>query len=401
MLKENVKLIYGNYFTICKRLFNVAGINLYQSKNVVEAVRILVYSLTFLICVSIARDMLTEKHKELEIIYSLGLIIAYVVCLSINLKRKQLIKVFEMLEGEIFLPDVNRGGEEEVKSMQDLVILMDKIDAHDNEKNDAEWNRLQKLLKDVVTYHSAILNVSKLIDEAFHLCHLVKFLSVSILLCLLVYGMSTISVSDGLFWIHIVYAIFFLLVTNIVYYFGNEITIQSQEIGYCCYNLQFVGVDIRFQKGLLLIIQRSQRPIQMTVGKFFPLSLATSIAIVPPSACVTFFVISRSSFGQTNLGQATAFASVVVGSSHVVEIPSKVPVVHQQVPHRVGHSSFHVVIVCSPTSRFFVVDIFMLSYTVSMALAALFASWSACSLSAVLPCALAQQKFSLVVVALT
>ncbi|KAF5289198.1 hypothetical protein FQR65_LT00084 [Abscondita terminalis] len=143
-----------------------------------------------------------------------------------------------------------------------------------------EWKYLQKRLKQVISYHSAILDVSKLVDDAFSLCHLIIFICLSFHLCLLIYGMSRAGISDGLFWLQCMYLITLIMFMNIVNYFGNEIIIDSQNIANCCYNIEFVGTDLCLQKAIILIIQRSQRPILMTVGKFAPISVVTSLAVM-------------------------------------------------------------------------------------------------------------------------
>ncbi|KAF5291588.1 hypothetical protein FQR65_LT01901 [Abscondita terminalis] len=281
----------GNYFVIWKRLFNIAGIHLYKSKKINEALCILFHTITFFICVVIFEQLLNKKCQILDIMYSLGFIMAYVLCLSMILKRKQLMKVFKTLESGIFLPDTRRGRMDETKLMQEHLIFMNKVGMQDTEKVEENTVQWKTQLKHVVTYHTAILDVAKLIDEAFHLCRLVKFISLSVLFCLLIYGMSKVPISDGLFWMQFFYATFFIGEINVVYYYGNEIMVQSQGIANCCYDVYFVEADIRLQKALLLIIQRSQRPIQMTVGKFVPLSLATSIAMM--RATYSYFMLLR------------------------------------------------------------------------------------------------------------
>ncbi|KAK4885512.1 hypothetical protein RN001_001783 [Aquatica leii] len=142
-----------------------------------------------------------------------------------------------------------------------------------------EWKYLKTRLKEVIVYHSAILDVSKLIDNTFCISHLVKFICLSFLLCLIIYGISTVSASDTFFWFLCSYAITLIVLLNAVNYYGNEITIESQNIAKACYNVEFVGTDIKFQKSLLLMMQKSQIPISMTVGKFALLSITTSLTV--------------------------------------------------------------------------------------------------------------------------
>lgn len=68
--------------------------------------------------------------------------------------------------------------------------------------------------------------------------------------------------------IYIISALFFLC------YCGTELSEASQSIASACYEADFIGTDIRFQKSLIFIMMRSQRPAQITVGKFTGLSIA-------------------------------------------------------------------------------------------------------------------------------
>ncbi|KAF5308060.1 hypothetical protein FQR65_LT06435 [Abscondita terminalis] len=171
--------------------------------------------------------------------------------------------------------------------------LTDTINKARVEDHTVEWKYLQKRLKQVVLYHIAILDVSKLVDETFKITHLVTIISLSYVLCLQLYGLSKTSISDGIFWIQCLDVIILTVPLNIVNYYGNEIILDSQNIANCCYNVDFIGTDIRFQKGLLLIIQKSQKPIVMTVGNFAPLSIATTIAMMKATYSYFMFLYNR------------------------------------------------------------------------------------------------------------
>lgn len=62
---------------------------------------------------------------------------------------------------------------------------------------------------------------------------------------------------------------------SLICYWGNEISLESQNVIHACYDVNFFGSDVRFQKALFLIMERSKRPITLTAGKFSPLTLGT------------------------------------------------------------------------------------------------------------------------------
>lgn len=59
----------------------------------------------------------------------------------------------------------------------------------------------------------------------------------------------------------------------IMCYWANQILIESKRVAEACYHTNFVGKDVRFQKSLVLIMLRSQKPVQLTIGKFVVLDV--------------------------------------------------------------------------------------------------------------------------------
>lgn len=62
-------------------------------------------------------------------------------------------------------------------------------------------------------------------------------------------------------------------------YYASKVISESELFGTACYESKFVGTDIRFQKGLIMMMQNGQKPIAFTVGKFTPLTVTVSLAV--------------------------------------------------------------------------------------------------------------------------
>lgn len=62
-------------------------------------------------------------------------------------------------------------------------------------------------------------------------------------------------------------------------FWGNEVTLESQNVGQAAYEANFVGSDVDFQKGLALIMHRSLKPVYITAGKFANLSIQTFVGV--------------------------------------------------------------------------------------------------------------------------
>lgn len=63
--------------------------------------------------------------------------------------------------------------------------------------------------------------------------------------------------------------------TFIICFWGEQVLQESQKVGYAVFESDFVGTDIRFQKGLILIMCRSQKPTAITAKKFTIICLST------------------------------------------------------------------------------------------------------------------------------
>lgn len=60
---------------------------------------------------------------------------------------------------------------------------------------------------------------------------------------------------------------------------GNEITLESANVGKVVMEIDYVGTPKSFQKSLVLLMARSQRPVVVTAGKFVNLSLETLVTV--------------------------------------------------------------------------------------------------------------------------
>lgn len=100
-----------------------------------------------------------------------------------------------------------------------------------------------------------------------------------------------------------------ILVNFICSYWGNEMIQQYSAIADACYEVDFVGIDRRFQKGLCMIIQRSQKPIKFTVGKFTPLTLNNFVMVSCCNRILDYFICKYNKFRACF---TRAFANVLI-----------------------------------------------------------------------------------------
>lgn len=60
---------------------------------------------------------------------------------------------------------------------------------------------------------------------------------------------------------------------------GNQVLEESLEIAFAAYDADWILCETEIQKALILIIQRSQRPLRISAGKFAYLTLETYMSV--------------------------------------------------------------------------------------------------------------------------
>ncbi|KAF2880206.1 hypothetical protein ILUMI_25965, partial [Ignelater luminosus] len=141
---------------------------------------------------------------------------------------------------------------------------------------------LEKTLKTAVSYHVAILDIASEIETTFSELLLMAFLVTLAILCISVYQMAIATTLTGVVR-HLFEGSTAVLQVAIYCYWGEQVTRESQNVGFSAYNANFTGSDLKFQKALVLIIRRSQTPTVITAGGFTDIGLPTFFWILHTS----------------------------------------------------------------------------------------------------------------------
>uniref|UniRef100_A0A182YRD2 Uncharacterized protein n=1 Tax=Anopheles stephensi TaxID=30069 RepID=A0A182YRD2_ANOST len=148
--------------------------------------------------------------------------------------------------------------------------------------------KLQKLIED----HKRIIRWGEdidLNDLVTYIC-LIEFLSFGLMLCALLFLLNIISVMAQ---IVIVGAYIFMILTQIFafYWHSNEVREESMAIAEASYSGPWLNVDNAIKKKLLLITIRAQRPLEITVGNVYPMTLEMFQSLL--NASYSYFTLLR------------------------------------------------------------------------------------------------------------
>lgn len=62
-------------------------------------------------------------------------------------------------------------------------------------------------------------------------------------------------------------------------YYANCLLYDIQKLPDTIFHSNWIGHDIRYQKMIIFFMQNTQRPIEFTAGKLFPISLSSCLVV--------------------------------------------------------------------------------------------------------------------------
>ncbi|XP_051165957.1 odorant receptor 4-like [Leptopilina boulardi] len=132
-----------------------------------------------------------------------------------------------------------------------------------------------KCLHYIVERHLKLISDSKILENSFNIMFLMEVIITVISLCFVSFAVLVVSPAGDIYGTFINIAYFFAptILIFLYNYIGENVIDRSLDIGDEVYNINWYDCNPKFIQSLMLIIIRSQKPLKLTAGKFFPLSL--------------------------------------------------------------------------------------------------------------------------------
>ncbi|XP_077284425.1 odorant receptor Or1-like [Arctopsyche grandis] len=140
---------------------------------------------------------------------------------------------------------------------------------------------LQKL-KECIKYHQEIIRFVVDQEYVFGYMYLGQFLVAVIVICVSAFQLTLIPISIK-FVSMIIYLMCMLMEIFLYCYHGNEISIKSVEIVNSAAKCGWYEENSKFTNTLMFLMQRARKPLQVSAGKLFSLSLSTFVSILRSS----------------------------------------------------------------------------------------------------------------------
>ncbi|XP_034833179.1 odorant receptor 46a-like [Maniola hyperantus] len=164
----------------------------------------------------------------------------------------------------------------ERKRKRDEVKAMQRIYIKDFRYNDNYY--IHFILKKSIIHYNAIIRYVSMMESAFSLASALQFMLSVMVLCLV--GIQFLSIENPsshpmqIIWMAI-YLTCMLIEVFIVCWFGNELILKSLELRQAAFDGPWLETDVKTSMFIVILLERCNRPLRVTAGKIFTLSLDT------------------------------------------------------------------------------------------------------------------------------
>nr|QZH55104.1 odorant receptor 8 [Achelura yunnanensis] len=154
---------------------------------------------------------------------------------------------------------------------------------NDRENIRPEQYYIQVTMKECIKHHNSIIRYVSMIEDAFSLASALQFMLSVMVLCLV--GIQFLSIEDPrshpmqIVWMAI-YLWCMLTEVFILCWFGDELIWKSQSVRQAAFEGPWLKLDVKTAKYIVIFLERCKRPLQVTAGKIFTLSLGSYTILI-------------------------------------------------------------------------------------------------------------------------
>ncbi|XP_058814907.1 odorant receptor Or2-like [Topomyia yanbarensis] len=156
--------------------------------------------------------------------------------------------------------------------------------------NDENGEMLNSKVAKLIENHLRVIRYVRDLNSLVTYICLIEILSFGTILCALLFLFNLI---DNQAQIVIIAAYIFMIISQIFtfYWHANEVREESMSIAEAAYNVPWTELDNSTKKKFSLIIVRSQRPLEITVGNVYPMTLEMFQSLL--NASYSYFTLLR------------------------------------------------------------------------------------------------------------
>ncbi|XP_063357608.1 odorant receptor 67a-like [Cydia amplana] len=154
----------------------------------------------------------------------------------------------------------------------------------------AEKENSIKKLNDSIIHYGELGQFCDLVQDVFSITLFVQFSVASCIICVVLFRFTLPAP-----WQYFIFlgSYMFIMILQILVpcWFGTRIQDKSQQLSQAVYDCDWTAKSRYFKSSLRLLVERTNKPLSITAGKMFPLSLTTFTSIMNSS--YSFFTLLR------------------------------------------------------------------------------------------------------------
>ncbi|KAJ2949692.1 hypothetical protein O0L34_g15623 [Tuta absoluta] len=144
-------------------------------------------------------------------------------------------------------------------------------------------NYSKAVLRDCIIHHNSIIKYVSMIESAFSLASALQFMLSVMVLCLI--GIQFLSIEEPMshpmqiVWM-MIYLTCMLTEFFILCWFGDELIWKSNELRRAAFEAPWLDISPKTSMFIIIFLERCNRPLRVTAGKIFTLSLDTYTVLI-------------------------------------------------------------------------------------------------------------------------
>ncbi|CAG9858862.1 unnamed protein product [Phyllotreta striolata] len=156
-------------------------------------------------------------------------------------------------------------------------------------------------LGECVRHHVEIIRFVANLNDAGSGIIMVEYVKSALVVCFLGIQAVSIDPTSAPFMRIVVYGFVMLFQLNIYCFFANEILVKSKKLGDACYlSTWYENPDVlKYKTNLLIIMERSKRPLYLTAGKWSVVSLQSFATILKSS--YSYFTLMQTLYNNNSM----------------------------------------------------------------------------------------------------
>ncbi|XP_018564120.1 odorant receptor 85b-like [Anoplophora glabripennis] len=147
-----------------------------------------------------------------------------------------------------------------------------------------------------VVLHYGILKLVRVIEDTFSYATFFQFFSSVVVICFTGFEMMIVPPNSIQFISMCTYFNAMIFQVAMYCWFGHSIIASSDKINDAIYMSNWYEADLSLKKSIMIFMEKCKKPVVLTAGKIFPLSLVTFTSIMRSS--YSYLAVLQSMYGQ-------------------------------------------------------------------------------------------------------